>query len=465
MRVKASYKLLTSGIAEPTQGWFSAFYPDGSIYIFVGTASHLWVGIGSSFSENAGGQVFTGGSNLWTFAIVGSTVIATNGHDSVQAVTTEGGQFSALGGNPPIASIVSNADPGGTGFFAFLFNLQSNPQGWACSGAGQPNSWPLDVSNLSATGTLGLTPGSVTAATPLRGGSVAFKANSFYYGQFVGAPFVWQFVLVSPSQGVAGPYAYANAGDAVYFVGNDNIYSFDGFSLSVVPNALAEWLVNETLDNNHAGNIVGSYDSANDIVSFYFPSKQASPAGTLDTLIMWCRRSGHWCVDHVVTQGALQANIAAVPAATYTTMTTIFPTYASILLGTTYAILAPTASRNSATGVFLPDNNLYTATGPVRQINTYFTTSDIGHPERITSLFRSRLNWSLIALDSNIRLVGLGKDLEGQPPFLITTSSSMGPRGFFDFRQTARWNNLQFFLAGDCEVTGYEVLIADAGVQ
>jgi hypothetical protein len=113
--------------------------------------------------------------------------------------------------------------------------------------------------------------------------------------------------------------------------------------------------------------------------------------------------------------------------------------------------------------VFFPDNNLYTFTGPPRQLDTYFITTDIGTPERQTSLFRGRLDFSIYSLNSNLQVQGYGKDIAGQPGVPITAITSMGPRGFFDFRQTARWNDLKYFLTNDIEITGYETLIADGG--
>lgn len=465
LRVQNTTQLRISGITGgPTLGWFSAVFSNGSDYVYAGTAQHLWASSGFQFIENDNSQTFTGLTNPWTFTQVDDYVIATNGVNPVQAVTTPGGQFSALGGSPPIASIVSSADPGGTGYFVFLFNLLNNPQGWACSGAGQPNSWPLDTTNLSASGTLGLTQGPVTAAVPLRGGVVAFKGTSFYYGQFIGVPYVWQFQLISPSQGVQGPYAVASAGDTVYFIGNDNIYAFDGFSLYPIPNKVAQWLFSQSMDFNYAENIIATYDSSNDIVNFHYPSLNASPAGTLDTRLMWHRKSGRWCIDHIVIEGSTQANLPTRSGTTYGQVTTTYPTYGAILTGITYGMLASSSSLTTSQAVFLPGSNLYTFTGLPRTLDTYFITNDIGTPERQTSIFRARLNYSLYPLQNNMQVLGMGKDIEGSSMLMqLAALTSMGPRGFFDFRQTSRWNNLQFYLTNQTEVTAYETMIADGG--
>lgn len=467
LRVANTLQVVATGIDEPSHGSFVANFPNGASYVYVGTEHHLWANTGGTFLENDNGQTFNADSEFWTFAQVGNYVIAANPLvNHIQAVTSPGGQFSNLAGSPPQAAIASSADPGGTGFFAFLFNLQSNPQGWACSGAGQPNSWPLDTTNLSATGTLGLTQGAITAATPLRGGSVAFKKNSFYYGQFIGAPYIWQFQLVSPSQGVAGPYAFANAGDTVYFIGVDNIYAFDGFSLQIVPNKLAEWLIRTQLDANFAQNIIGSYDSSLDLVTFRFPSINADPAGSLDMKIMWNRKSGRWLLDHEEVQGAVQYNLPTRTGTTYGQMTTTYATYGQIIAGTTYGVLANSSSATTAGAVFL-GNDMYVYSGVPRLLDTYFVTTDIGTDTRETTLFRSRLLWSLYPSSATIQMLGYGKDFEGTSNpndiFLTTGPTAMGPRGFFDFRQTARWNNLKFLLNNASEITGYAVMAGDGG--
>ena len=465
LRVQRIALLRATGINETTIGWFSAVYPDGSHYIYVGTSHHLWQLTGTTFTENDSSQTFTGLTNPWVFAQVASVTAATNGVDPIQAVTTAGGQFSALAGSPPRGHIVSSADPGGTGYFLFIFNLLSDPQGWACSGAGQPTSWPLDTSNLSATGTLGLTQGPVTAAAPLRGGVCAFKDNSFYYGQFIGTPYVWQFQLVSPSQGVYGPYAIASAGDTLYFIGNDNIYSFDGFTLQPIPNMVANWLLTQSLDINHADKIIGSYDSANDLVIFRYPSINASPLGTLDTKLLWHRKSGRWCVDHEIVQGAVQSNLPTVSGTTYGQMTTTYPTYGAIIPGTTYGVLAAPGSRTTAQGIFRFDNNLYLYSGPFRQNSTYFITNDIGTYERQTAIYRTRLTWSIFSFAGLMQVLGMGKNFEGTSPSPLSPLTTMDAKGFFDFRQTARWNDLQYFITDNAEVTGHEVLVTDGGWQ
>ncbi len=118
--------------AATVRGAFAARTSDGSIVVFIGTATKLYkfAGVASPWtdvSRSVGGN-YTG-TGLWSFAQFDKYVIACNGADANQYIDIDSGtNFAALPGSPPIARYVKTV-----GDFVMLMDLAS-PLGIASSG-------------------------------------------------------------------------------------------------------------------------------------------------------------------------------------------------------------------------------------------------------------------------------------------------------------------------------------------
>src|SRR6266850_2580907 len=152
------------GSAIQARGVFAGKLSDGVWRVFKATNSHIWRAQSpfTSWTEWDNSQTYTMSGGFWSFAAQGTDVYATDVTDAVQK-STGGGQFATLG----------------------------------------------------ASGTLGQSPGPITGAANLRSGVVAFKASSFYFGQFTGTPYVWTFQMDSDQAGRVAPQSIIQLGDII----------------------------------------------------------------------------------------------------------------------------------------------------------------------------------------------------------------------------------------------------------
>ena len=111
----------------------------------------------------------------------------------------------------------------------------------------------------------------------------------------------WNFQTISKQVGVSGAgtpdgtgqECVVNTGDFHYFVGPDDFWQFDGYNLEPIPNNVKEFFFRD-LDQTNAGFISGRYDRVRDLIVWHYPSKNASPAGSLDSYIGFYKRKGNW---------------------------------------------------------------------------------------------------------------------------------------------------------------------------
>src|SRR5258708_14259815 len=86
---------------------------------------------------------------------------------------------------------------------------------------------------------------------------------------------------VSGEIGTAGPYSVVATDTNHYFWGVDDFYSFDGNTLSRLPNNVRRWLISN-MNPNYETQIAGVYDRAHSQIVWYFSSIHASPIASPD---------------------------------------------------------------------------------------------------------------------------------------------------------------------------------------
>jgi hypothetical protein len=161
-------------------------------------------------------------------AIVSSTtftdwLVFTNGKDPI-------GRWDGidntkqLGGNPPPAKLVRS-------YFNHLLLANTveednpYPQRIRWSELGNPESWPseffLDIMD---------TPGWIQAIEPIQRQIAVYKEDAIFLLSYAGAPmyFTVNPVVVGQNKGLLAPRAVAQYGHKHYYLGNDDVYVFDG---------------------------------------------------------------------------------------------------------------------------------------------------------------------------------------------------------------------------------------------
>ncbi len=241
--------------------------------------------VGSGYSIGTGRIVFTS---------FGNAVLSTNGHDGMGIVASTGGSFSAIS-SAPAASIIESV-----GLFVLAFNwydgADHHADGWWSCALGDYTSWTPNITTQAANGRFLDSAGAVTAARRINDGIIAYKQRSMYYGQYVGGDVIWQWSQVATNIGCVGQDAVVNAGGVHYFVGADDLYSYDGSQPRSIGRAIKRWFFADA-DSDHLHRVIAVHDRNDDHVYFWYSSIAQSGGtydGWYDTAIVYNMLTGTW---------------------------------------------------------------------------------------------------------------------------------------------------------------------------
>jgi hypothetical protein len=486
MRTLPGLQLLIMPLAGGVLGIFTALTSAGAQFVFAGNVNHLFIRSGAVWVENDGGQTFNVSSGRWRFAQFLDDTIALDGVDAPQ-VSAAGGVFAPLGGNPPIGKYVAVTDPGGIAAVAFIFNTTAAPDGWYASAPGNDTVWTLNQIDQSAFGRLGATKGPITGASNLRQNMCAFKATSFYLGQYIGGQFVWQFQPISYQVGCASHEAIINVGDFLAWPGPDDFYQFDGSSLTAIPNALRQFYF-RNLNQSFAYKVQGFYDNSQNVLLWSYPSVNVPTAfaGILDSYVSWNQKTGAWGAGTWGTDGvgnpvsieAVLDQINQNQALTYGQFGILYKKYGGIPTGLLYgsASFGATPVINSA--VVLSDGGTYQFSGPP-QGKPFIQFGDIGDLEHYIQINLVKPQFSRYpsiggafpalpgARLKSFTREALGKQNETQGPAVLvpTDESDLTDNASFDIRETNRWHQFKIEFFSDAEINGIAVDASDEGVR
>ena len=491
MRTLPGFKNLVLPLAGGILGLVTETTGAGAQFNFAGNAVHLYLRNGAMWVENDGGQVFNVGSGRWRFAQFNDDMIATDGNvgdpgGGVQ-VSAAGGVFGPLGGNPPSGKYVAVTDPGGIAAVAFLFNTVAAPNGWYASAPGNDGLWSLNQIDQSAFGILGATPGPITGANNVRQNMVAFKASSFYQGQYIGGQYVWDFQPQSFQVGCTSNEAIINVGDFLAFPGPDDFYTWDGQSLNPIPNALRQWYF-RNLNQSFSANVQGVYFSAFNVCLWSFPSVNvpAKYAGVLDSYVAWNMKTGMWSSgtwgkdtngNPIYVLGFVNQIPQSQPL-TYGQFGILYKTYGGMPTGLTYGSASFGATPTFNSGVALSNGGIYIFSGPP-QGPPYIQFGDVGDLEHYIGIDRVKLQFSVYPQTGSVypplpgaRLTSftrdaLGSQTETQGPSVLvpTDQAYLNEDASFDIRESARWHQVKAEFYADAEVNGYAIEPSDEGVR
>ena len=204
-------------------------FPDGTTITFTTTGA-LPTGL-------TVGQVYfvvnsTGGTFNVATSISGTPITTTGGQSGTQRISQRGIDLADAGDDDtPIFQnylIVSDASR-----FVLVFGTNDygqtflNPMLIRWSDQEDPYTWTPQATNQA--GSLQLSHGSaIITAVQSRQEIVVFTDSSIYSLQYVGPPFVWTAQLIADNVSIVGPNAAVIASGAVYWMGIDKFYKYDG---------------------------------------------------------------------------------------------------------------------------------------------------------------------------------------------------------------------------------------------
>ena len=281
---------------------------DGSRRVFAGTSTKLYELSGTSWSDVSRGTSYTvTGDNEWSFCQFGDTSLASCLDAVIQSSSS--GAFADLSA-PKAKIIVSALSSGGGQVLAFNTidaTYSTSPDRWWCSAMNDQSNWTPSVATQCATGRLVGGDGAITAASMLGPDRVvAFKANSLYVGNYVGPGennAVWSWNELKDF-GCVGMNAVVDIGTALFVVGSDDIYIFDGAR----PASIATGKVRRWFNSNSSGTYkfktLVKHDKQNQTVWVWFVSS-GSGTGTRDMCLVYHLRTQQWGRADMTVESAL----------------------------------------------------------------------------------------------------------------------------------------------------------------
>jgi hypothetical protein len=204
-------------------------FPDGTTFTFTSTgALPTGLTVGQVyFVVNSSGTTFNVSTSL-----NGPAITTSGGQSGIQRISQRGVDLADVGDDDtPLFQnylLVSDASR-----FVLVFGTNDygttyiNPMLIRWSDQEDPYTWTPQATNQA--GSLQLSHGSsIITAVQSRQEIVVFTDSSLYSLQYVGPPFVWTAQLIADNVSIVGPNAAVIASGAVYWMGVDKFYKYDG---------------------------------------------------------------------------------------------------------------------------------------------------------------------------------------------------------------------------------------------
>lgn len=419
---------------------------DDTRRIIAGTATKLyelsagaWVDIGRAAAYNGGVDT------RWSITQFGDATLCANRADVIQRST--GASFADVATAPKAEILFS------VGAFVMALNTNDGsekPDGWHCCAAFDDTSWTPSLATQATSGRLVATAGKLTAGMRLGEYAIAYKQRSIYLGQYVGAPTVWNWLQVPGGDaGCVGKEAICDIGGAHFFVGDDNIWIFDGTRPVPVADGFVRQFFFDNSNPAYRYRTICVFDRQKNLVWVFYPSLGST---TPDSAIVYHVVAKKWGVANRSIEAALNYVAAGV---------TIdgLPAYSATIDG-----LAPYSfdsqfwlSGGKSLSIFNTSHQLQAMTGT--SVSSSMTTGDVGDDDGVTALNKIRLRYATAPATASVQTL---IQMNSGTGFTVAATGSVLD-GKFDLRQSARWHKAIFSFTGPVRITGMDADLLPAG--
>jgi hypothetical protein len=299
----------TQALPGPNRGYFFARRADGSIAVFAGTATELYLLNNTDFSWTVVSKATYSplvSTDNWQFAQFNDLVIAVQVNTPPQKFALSSStKFADLGGSPPAAGRIAIV-----GFFVMLTKLLSNPRRVQWSDLDAPESWTAGV---GLSDFQDLPDGGSTHA--ISGGDafgLVFQDESIRSLTYApGSAAIFQINRISTQETLFAEYSVINAGDKTFYCGAA------GFKMVVAGNAPVA-IGKERVDRFFFGDVdrgnlqlvIGASDPTGTRVFWAYKSGQGN-AGLFDKILCYdwsIGRAGEWSL--ILMSGEYLASLA-----------------------------------------------------------------------------------------------------------------------------------------------------------
>jgi hypothetical protein len=285
-----SFSLFSAPLAGPCRGFFKAIRSDGSIAIFAGTASRLYLlnNTNATWTDVSKGGVAYAillAPDNWQFVQFNNFVIAVQANVPPQVFDlTSSTAFADLGGSPPQARYISVV-----GRFLVLSGLLSNPYRIQWSGLNATTTW---TSGVNSSDFQDLPDGGIVRG--VAGGEFGniFQDTTIRRMTYApGSPVIFQIERITEDRGLLAPYSLTRSGDQIFFL---SAAGFMQMSPAGYPAPVGKEKIDRTLladlDKSNLQLCIGAPDPQNNRIFLAYKSVNGA-GGLIDKII---------CYDYVL---------------------------------------------------------------------------------------------------------------------------------------------------------------------
>lgn len=299
---------ISNALAAAPLGAIASSIISGTLDIYAGTASALYLLSGASWTDKTGAALTSATS--WEFCQFGKYVLAASYENLVRQVTVaSGASFAAITDSPKARHIAAVRN------FVMCGDIDDPTDGavpWRVrwSVIDDPiSTWPLAGTNAAYAGQsdeqdLHAEDGAVQAIVGTEFGLI-FQEKAITRASYVGSPIVFQMDRIDSTRGAISAGSVVNVGGICYFLSRDGFFANDGSGPSVsIGHAKVDKWVQDQLDDNTVRNIRGGADPRRKVVFWAFP---ANGSQTLNRIIIYNYAEERWTYADVDLTGIVYA--------------------------------------------------------------------------------------------------------------------------------------------------------------
>jgi hypothetical protein len=304
-----SSQVFTSALPAACRGYFHARRSDGSVAIFAGTSTKLYLLDNTDLSwddVSLGGGSYTALTitTQWQFAQFGNLVIAV--HPGVVPQVFNLGApatFVNLGGSPPQASYISIV-----GRFVVLTGLLGNPFRIQWSGLGNATQW---TPGTNSSDLQDLPDGGIVRG--VAGGEYGIIFQDTIIRRMIyspGSAVVFVIEKVTEDKGLVAPYSLIKAGDRIFFLAAQGFYGMAGTSqpTPIGKERVDRFFLRDNADLGSPQLLIGAPDPKETRVYWSYKTISAPP-GLFDRILAYDYALDRWAGPLLVT-GEYVASLA-----------------------------------------------------------------------------------------------------------------------------------------------------------
>lgn len=421
---------------------------DDTRRIIAGTLTKLYELSAGAWTDIGRAAAYNGGIDTrWSITQFGDATLCANRADVIQRST--GGSFADISGAPKAEILFT------VGAFVMALNTNDGsekPDGWHCCAAFDDTSWTPSLATQATSGRLVATAGRLTAGMRLGEYAIAYKQRSIYLGQYVGAPTAWNWIQVPGGDaGCIGKEAICDIGGAHFFVGDDNIWIFDGTRPMPVADGLVRQFFFDNSNPSYRYRTICVFDRQNNRVWVFYPSIGSQ---TPDSALVYHVIAKKWGVADRSIEAALNYASGGVTIDGLSAISSTINGLSAYSFDSQFWL-----SGGKSLSIINTSHQLQSMTG--NSVSSSMTTGEVGDDDAVSALNKIRLRYALAPLAAAVQTFIQQNSGVG---FTAAASGSVLD-GKFDLRQSARWHKANFTFTGPVKVTHMFADIAPAGMR